>query len=373
MSNFSEFDKEVKFSILDRNWDATHKLINDFYGQIHGNDQTLVFNALMKYYFRNQSFKSFFEKDFNLVQEDIQTPSAHSMLYNYRIYPNSKILIIRPESALKSAGSHVLQSLAEAIRSNGFAVDELVYFYETNLDILFSKSSKFYSVVIIPETLSCIPKLNTINIAIYHGNKFGKLPQIRLGTQFINPTKTINYVHSHSIDQNMMRLFFNTLNFERFKPSQTHRKGGRAIYLGKFQGKSESGSKLAYISKKFNTNLIITRDFPDSACIPSFAKELDLLITLDPISSTNLEFAAAGCPVLFVNYLDYFDQESIKKYELLNDNFRFSDEDIGLFDFAQQISIHKNLSQVANIMQMEDLKNFMNQLNSLVGTISLPS
>jgi len=373
VTNFSEFDKEVKFSILDGNWDAISELLHDFYGQIQGHDQSIVFNSIMKYYCRNQSFKSFFENDFNLIQEDIQSPSGHSILYNYRIYPNSKILIIRPQSALNSAGIQVLQSLAHSIRSNGFAVDELVYFYETNLDSLFAKSSKFYNLVIIPETLSCIPKLNTINIAIYHGNKFGKLPQIRLGTQSINPKKTVNYVHSHSIDQNMNRLFLNTLNFEKFKPSQVHRKGGRAIYLGKFQSNNESYSKLAFLSQKFNTNLIITRDFPDSTCIPSFAKELDLLITLDPISSTNLEFSAAGCPVLFVNYLDYFDQENIKNYELLNDNFRFSDEDIGLFDFAQQISIHKNLSQVANILQVEDLKNFMNQLNSLVGTISLPS
>ena len=291
MANLSDFDRAIKCNILRGDFKSAIDKIHDFYSQLEGRDQTVVFNALLRYYSKNEIIYSLTTKYRKNKIKDMPVVNKSDSSYSFNMFPGSEILMITPQPSSKSAGIQVFRNLTQVLRSSGLKVDELVYAKEQNLDVLFSKNKSKYDLVLIPETVSHIPKIYFQNILIYHGNKFAKLPQMQLGTLPVNPSKSINFVHSRSIDSSMKRLFLNTLNFEKFKPKSESRIGGTAIYLGKSEHELKIRSKLSLLSKKFETNLIITRNFPETEELPSFARELDLLITLDPISSTNLEFA----------------------------------------------------------------------------------
>jgi hypothetical protein len=371
--NFSDFDRTAKHLILEKDWCALTKSIEVFQSQLTGIHQQIVFNSLMKYYSLNHEFYSKFGRNFINITCDMNTTVENEVAYSFNKKPSSRLLIISPKVSKISAGIKIFQKFAHIIQSIGLEFDELFYSKDTNLDHLFTNLEVSYDLIIIPETVSHIPNLLTKNILVYHGNKAGFLPQVKLGSKEVDLSKTLNYVHSKSIDTSMKRLFFNTVDFEKFRPTQMHRKGGSAIYLGKFELHHKSNAKLAFLSKKFKTNLVITRNFPETESLPSFCKELGLLVTLDPISSTNLEFAAAGCPVLFVNFYDFFGVNEIKKYELFNDNIRFHEENDNLLDFSSQVMNHNYLSNFAHNLQEEDTKNFISHIKSLVGNRSLPS
>jgi hypothetical protein len=373
MMKFSDFDKSIKLLILKSDFESSLDLLTDFYAQLNGSDELAIFDSLLKYYRKNSVFSALSEKRFARFKIELPLNNHNGENFNLSRYPDSKLLIIRPDSVKNSAGVGVFQSLLQVIRRLGFVIDELVYRTQTDLDYLFLNSRMDYELVIIPETISYIPNLQTKNIMIYHGNRIGKLPQIRLGSRVVDPVNSINYVHSHSIDNSMTRLFLNTFDFERFKPTQKNRRGGTAIYLGKAEKDINSASKLAFFSEKFDSNLVLTRNFPDSEILPSYARQLELLITLDPISSINIEFASAGCPVLFVNFLDYFGRENIVNHELMNENFRFDQKEIGMLDYSDQIANYEQIFHSANEMQKSDIDNFINHLNRLVGKSSLPS
>jgi hypothetical protein len=366
----SEIDWQLKSFVLASDTESVEDYLKNLFGAYSNltNDQIQLINSLLHSYTSYSYFydillrvKPNFQKNMDITRNpDHELSSTY-----FRRNPNSKILIFAPKFRSNSAGIKIFHQIIKLIEDLNYIVDVYTYEKDQNLQNYFMSFCSEYNLVIIPETISHLP-FKPKKLIIYHGEIFGNLPATSLGNFEIDYDSALKITHSKSIDANFERLFISTLDFKKFFPSPVRKLGGTAIYLGKREMKSNVVDEINYYCTKFNTSLIITRNFPHTNILPLFARELDLLVSLDHFSSTNLEFTVSGCKVFFPPEItSVYHHERLKNFELFNSNFIFRYEDLINVHEANSESIHENLSQIARVTQQQDVNNFSSLLKNL--------
>ena len=358
----------MKDSILLYKSKTISSLMTDFMGVCKSPDSNKIACSLFNLYSKNSFFQSLFTNTSigsYLQSNSLQDSEIHSN-HNFFQTADSTILILAPKYSKKSAGITVLHYLYNYLKSSGFSVDLFEYpnnfqFHE-KINILPSE----YQIMIIAETVSHIPFIQK-HLLIYNLNPTQDLPQVALGEISVNDLDaiTINYFKKDTSDSINLRI--NTVDFERFMPNLSSRLGGIAIYLGKAELNSNHKQFLFEISERFKTRLIITRNWPKNSELPSYARELDLLVTLDPISSLNFEFAMAGCPVYFhPDFLTPALKDFILKDQTFNSNFRMDNSNLLNLGNELNLKMHSQYKRNAINTQNDNLLGFRKYIISLL-------
>lgn len=101
--------------------------------------------------------------------------------------------------------------------------------------------------------------------------------------------------HSASLSPNTQRLYMTPVDFELFRPTSSVRRKGILLYVGKSHLHPEFVIPAEYLRLD---PLIVHRSWPSRSLLADLFRQSELLISLDPFSSTNTEATLCGCPVL---------------------------------------------------------------------------
>ena len=318
--NISDLDYSLRKKIL-----SDKSVTNEFLTELSDNfcrsaGDKKLFSTIVEQHINSSKFSATYEKEDRLNFSENLNSNKYDLLLN-PIDENKcfDIIFYLPPYNPRSAGIKVLYELAYKLNlvvSLNIGI-QLFSQNSTNLTsrILLKTHSK--SIIIVPETLKTIQHQSKY-VILYLLNKINLLPTVEFGPFSYDPFLQI--AHSKSICDSVPRLFRNTVNFEKFKPSQIEKKGGVGIYLGKHYLDSKHKEHLQFISNLHQTTLIIKRDWPSMENLILLLRNLDYLVSLDPVSSLNIESTILGTPVLFSDLgFSSFTKSDLKKYELIND------------------------------------------------------
>jgi hypothetical protein len=366
--NISNFDHQMKDSILLYKSKTISSLMTDFMGVCKSTDSNKIACSLFDLYSKNSFFQSLFTNTSIGSYLQSNSPQDSEIHSNHNFFQNacSMILILAPKYSKKSAGITVLHYLYNYLKSSGFGVDLFEY---TNSFQFHEKINIFpsqYQIMIIAETVSHIPFIPK-HLLIYNLNPTQDLPKVALGEISVNNLDAININYFKKDTPDSINLRINTVDFERFMPNLSSRLGGIAIYLGKAELNYNHKQFLFEISERFETRLIITRNWPKNSELPSYARELDLLVTLDPISSLNFEFAMAGCPVYFhPDFLTPALKDFILKDQTFNSNFRMDNSNLLNLGNELNLKMHSQYKRNTINTQIDNLLGFRKYIISLL-------
>lgn len=367
----SIFDSKIRKAILKSDPKLALTLIMDFKEIIQTFNQQIVFNSFLKLYSTSSVIRDVDKLFFptHVPQNLVQRKSTNQIIdYTLNIHKDSKILVILPLLATQSAGIKSLHILVTNLESLGFKIDKLFYSNEFDSSFIFNEFYKKYKLVIVPEIISHLP-FKPINTIVYKGNLSSRFPSLKMGQFLINANDCLVYNHFSSLSlPGEKTLTLSHINFDIFKPIPEKILGGRAIYLGKFEAEIDHKKKLYELANEFQTSIIFTRNWPDNNDLSFIFQQLDLLVTLDPISSLNLEFALTGGPVFFhPECLSINQKHLIQSHFQNNKNFRFSSTDLARLTYFENSQIHETIKKVSIENDFRDFNQFVIDVRNIIG------
>jgi hypothetical protein len=353
--NWSNLYHVVKKSILSSDEFPTELLLNT---EISGPDSKLVFDILLDTFFTAPSIQNKLE-----VRNKIDLKSYS--WDNGRMYSSAQpnIILYLPEKNTSSAGVMVLYKLQQILNDLGFPCRLQKYNHLGLLDKPLYSNHK--TILIVPDTVNSIA--HSGKVIQYLGNDIGALPSLSLGKNAVCPIFKVK--HSSIIKEIVDRFYIGTVDFDLFNPTREQKLGGVAIYLGKYQNQSNFIKNLNYYSEKFSTDLVITRDWPPRKYLPSLLRQLDFIVTLDSLSSLNLESTLVGTPVIYTEVsLQDRNWNDLLQFELFNPlmirEIDFERSKLSV-DFEQNLLNFLQLKCKSYRIEIEDSLNFSRRLNLL--------
>ena len=127
--------------------------------------------------------------------------------------------------------------------------------------------------------------------------------------------------HSASLSASDPRLYLSPVDFDLFRPGGFGIRDGILLYIGKAHSDPRFVIPPEYLA---HNPLIIHRSWPTRTVVADLFRSAELLVSLDPFSSTNTEATLCGCPVLVdTRYARQGAESDLQRFEFGLEGFVF--------------------------------------------------